>query len=232
MQSTIDSSNQLSQTLSVSWLEKLKPEFELEYMQKLKLFLAEEIKKYKIYPDHTNTFNAFKLCPLDQIKVVILGQDPYHGPGQAHGLCFSVQAGIQAPPSLQNIFKELNRDFGYPIAPTGDLSKWAQQGVFLLNTVLSVRAGEANSHAGQGWEQFTDQVIRIINSETTNTVFMLWGNPAKRKKEMIDANKHLILEAVHPSPLSAHRGFIGCGHFSKANQYLASKGLSPIDWKL
>lgn len=231
MQST-NASNNLAEILSESWFHELKEEFDLEYMQRLKSFLNEEIKHYKIYPSHTDTFNAFKFCPLDKTKVVILGQDPYHGAKQAHGLCFSVQSGIQKPPSLQNIFKELNRDLNLPIPNEGDLSSWARQGVFLLNTVLSVRDGQANSHAGQGWERFTDKVIQILNSKQEGLVFMLWGNPAKRKKEMIDQKKHLVLESVHPSPLSAHRGFIGCGHFSKANQYLESQGKSPIDWAL
>ncbi len=224
--------DKLPDLLSASWHKQLASEFEADYMMGLKKFLAIEVKNYRIYPHSNNTFNAFKNCPLDSIKVVILGQDPYHGPGQAHGLCFSVPAGIRQPPSLKNIFKEIQRDLGLAIPQHGDLTKWAQQGVFLLNTVLSVRDGQANSHAGQGWERFTDKAIQAINANCDNVVFMLWGSPARKKKELIDLNKHLVLEAVHPSPLSAHRGFLGCGHFSEANSYLIKHGKAAIDWSL
>ena len=216
--------------LSEPWYGELEAEFNQNYMLKLEAFLKEEAKQHRIYPSSENTFNAFKLCPLDQVRVVILGQDPYHSPNQAHGLCFSVQAGVKTPPSLVNIFKELNQDLGIPISKNGDLTKWAEQGVFLLNTCLSVRADEAGSHFNQGWEIFTDQVIKIINEKKKNIVFMLWGAPARRKAEMIDRSKHLVLEAPHPSPLSAHRGFLGCKHFSKANEYLKKHGFKEIDW--
>lgn len=231
MTSTIQVSK-LKETLSPSWFAELEGEFSKDYMVKLKKFLDQEVKNYIIYPPAKDTFNAFKYCPLNQIKVVILGQDPYHGPNQAHGLCFSVRQGIDEPPSLINIFKELRQDLDMPIPQSGELTKWAEQGVFLLNTSLSVRAGQAGSHFNQGWEIFTDKVIQVINSECKNVVFMLWGAPARRKAEMIDGNKHLILEAPHPSPLSAHRGFLGCGHFSQANAYLKEHGKTEIDWSL
>jgi uracil-DNA glycosylase len=224
--------NPLLDLLSASWYEKLAAEFDSNYMQGLRSFLAEEIKHYRIYPSSQNTFNAFRSCPIEKIKVVILGQDPYHGVNQAHGLCFSVPKGIAQPPSLKNILKEINLDLGLAIPKHGDLSYWAQQGVFLLNTVLSVRDGQANSHAGLGWERFTDRVIELINQHCDGVVFMLWGSPARRKKEMIDIGKHLVLEAVHPSPLSAHRGFLGCKHFSQANNYLIEQSKVPIDWAL
>ncbi len=224
--------NKLEQILGESWAHELEAEFGKAYMVQLKAFLSEEVKQHTIYPSSENTFNAFRLCPLDKLKVVILGQDPYHGPNQAHGLCFSVQQGVDKPPSLVNIFKELNQDLGMTIPKQGDLSSWAKQGVFLLNTCLSVRAHQAGSHFNQGWEIFTDKVIQVINEKKQNVVFMLWGSPARRKAEMIDSSKHLILEAPHPSPLSAHRGFLGCKHFSKANEYLKAHGLQEIDWSL
>lgn len=224
--------NTIQETFSPSWFGQLESEFSQEYMIKLKNFLDEEIKIYTIYPAANDTFNAFKFCPLDQVKVVILGQDPYHGPNQAHGLCFSVRQGVDVPPSLVNIFKELKQDLNLPIPKSGDLSKWAGQGVFLLNTCLSVRAHQAGSHFNQGWEIFTDKVISVINSKCSGVVFMLWGSPARRKAEMIDRSKHLVLEAPHPSPLSAHRGFLGCRHFSQANEYLRERGKTEIDWSL
>lgn len=224
--------NKITEILPASWLEAIGEEFDKDYMVKLREFLAKEISIYRIYPPSQDTFNAFKFCPLDKVEVVILGQDPYHGEGQAHGLCFSVQPGVDRPPSLINIFKELKADLGIPISQSGDLSKWAKQGVFLLNTSLSVRAGQAGSHFNQGWEKFTDKVIEVINEKCDGVVFMLWGSPARAKKSMIDTNKHLVLEAPHPSPLSAHRGFLGCKHFSQANAYLESKGKKPIDWSL
>lgn len=224
--------NKLIESISAPWFETVGSEFEKDYMQELKKFLALEIKKYRIYPPSKDTFNAFKFCPLNQLKVVILGQDPYHGPGQAHGLCFSVQEGIDRPPSLINIFKELHQDLGIPVSKKGDLSKWAKQGVFLLNTVLSVREHQAGSHFNQGWEKFTDKVIEIINKDCEYVVYMLWGSPARAKKYMITNRNHLVLEAPHPSPLSAHRGFFGSKHFSQANEYLEAKSLAPIDWSL
>lgn len=222
----------LEEKLSGAWAENLEAEFTKPYMQSLKTFLDKEIKSYTIYPPAQDTFNAFSYAPLDQVKVVILGQDPYHGPGQAHGLCFSVQDGVNKPPSLLNIFKELKADLDIDIAQSGNLSQWAKQGVFLLNTSLSVRAGQAGSHFNQGWEIFTDKVIEVINQEKENLVFMLWGAPARKKASMIDSSKHLILEAPHPSPLSAHRGFLGCKHFSQTNEYLKSKGLDEINWNI
>ncbi|MDD9898730.1 MAG: uracil-DNA glycosylase [Candidatus Melainabacteria bacterium] len=229
MTTTIDT---VAEKLSSDWAAELKTEFKQDYMRSLKSFLDQEVSDHIIYPPADDTFNAFKYCPLSQVKVVILGQDPYHGPGQAHGLCFSVREGIAKPPSLVNIFKELNGDLGLEIPNHGDLSAWAKQGVFLLNTSLSVRAHQAGSHFGQGWETFTDKVIETINKKSENVVFMLWGAPARKKALMIDKGKHLVLEAPHPSPLSAHRGFLGCKHFSQANEYLESKGKQAIDWVL
>jgi uracil-DNA glycosylase len=219
--------------LHPSWLAHLAPEFELPYMKYLKQFLLEQKQAGKIiYPESKNIFNAFNSTPLDQVKVVILGQDPYHGPQQAHGLCFSVQPGIPTPPSLQNIYKEIYRDMQFPIPKHGFLQSWANQGVFLLNATLTVEQARAGSHQGQGWEQFTDRAIQVINQECNQVVFLLWGSYAQKKGQFIDGRKHLILRAPHPSPLSAHRGFIGCGHFSKANEYLEQQGQSPIDWRL
>lgn len=217
--------------LSHAWLSALEEEFQKDYMLKLEAFLEKEAKEHQIFPPFTDTFNAFSLCPLDKLKVVILGQDPYHGPGQAHGLCFSVQTGIKPPPSLVNIFKELEADIdGFLRPSSGDLSSWAKQGVFLLNTCLSVRAHQAGSHFNQGWEVFTDKVIQIINEKKDNVVFLLWGAAARKKASMIDTSKHLVLEAPHPSPLSAHRGFLGCKHFSKANEYLEKNNYEKINW--
>lgn len=219
--------------LGSAWFDVLKQEFTKDYMLKLHNFLAEERKTQTIYPSSEGTFNAFKLCPLDQIKIVILGQDPYHGPDQAHGLCFSVQQGIKPPPSLVNIFKELEASVeGFTRPKHGDLSAWAKQGVFLLNTCLSVRAGEPGSHFNQGWEIFTDKVIETINDKCSGVVFMLWGAPARRKASVIDHSKHLVLEAPHPSPLSAHRGFLGCEHFDQANKYLERQSKTIINWQI
>jgi uracil-DNA glycosylase len=215
------------------WLAHLAPEFDLPYMQRLKQFLLLQKQAGKvIYPESKNIFNAFNSTPLDQVKVVILGQDPYHGPNQAHGLCFSVQPGIQTPPSLQNMYKEIHRDLGLPIPNHGFLQSWATQGVFLLNATLTVEQAKAGAHQGQGWEQFTDRAIQIVNEQRAGVVFLLWGSYAQKKGQFIDARKHLILRAPHPSPLSAYRGFIGCGHFSKVNEYLAGQGQTPIDWRL
>jgi uracil-DNA glycosylase len=219
--------------LHPSWLMHLAPEFELTYMTHLKQFLLEQKQAGKIiYPESKNIFNAFNSTPLPEVKVVVLGQDPYHGPHQAHGLCFSVQPGIPTPPSLQNIYKEIHRDLNLPIPKHGFLQNWANQGVFLLNATLTVEQARAGSHQGQGWEQFTDRAIQIVNQEREHVVFLLWGSYAQKKGQFIDGRKHLILRAPHPSPLSAHRGFLGCGHFSKANQYLEDHGQTPIDWRL
>ena len=218
--------------LEKSWLKELGLEFELSYMQELKLFLQSEKKKgKKIFPKGEDMFKALNLTPLDKVKVVILGQDPYHGPGQAHGLCFSVPEGVRIPPSLQNIFKELQSDLGLSIPSSGCLESWAEQGVLLLNSILSVEKGLANSHSSKGWELFTDSVISMVN-EKKSIVFMLWGGYAAQKGKSIDSTRHLVLKSVHPSPLSAHRGFFGNRHFSKCNQFLESKGISPIDWKV
>ena len=214
------------------WLEHLELEFDKDYMSKLRSFLQLEKSKHVIYPPFKDTFRAFNETPFDQVKVVILGQDPYHGPGQAHGLCFSVPEGIKAPPSLVNIFKEIKDSLAIDVPSHGCLDSWAKQGVFLLNSSLSVRAHQAASHAGQGWEQFTDKVIEILNEKRENLVFMLWGSYARSKGKTIDKERHLVLEAPHPSPLSAHRGFLGCGHFKKTNEFLEKKGINVIDWKL
>lgn len=219
--------------LEKSWKEALLSEFEKDYMKNLKSFLANEIKKKKvIFPRGSQFFEAFNQTPLNHVKVVILGQDPYHGYGQAHGLCFSVRPGVSTPPSLVNIYKELESDVGFSSPRHGYLLDWAKQGVLLLNATLSVEANRAGSHQGQGWEMFTDQAIAILNEERQHLVFMLWGSYAQKKGQFIDRHKHLVLTAPHPSPLSVHRGFLGCRHFSQANTYLEKKGLSPIDWSL
>ena len=219
--------------LEPSWLAQLATEFEQPYMQALKQFLKHEKASGKtIYPPSQCIFNAFNSTPFDQVKVVILGQDPYHGPGQAHGLCFSVQSGVAPPPSLVNIFKELQSDLGIVTPKSGNLQSWAEQGVLLLNATLTVVAGNAGSHQGQGWEHFTDQAIEALNREREGLVFMLWGAYAQKKGALIDTQKHCVLKSPHPSPLSAHRGFLGNGHFSKANQWLELKGLRAIDWSL
>jgi len=219
--------------LEASWLQHLAPEFERDYMRHLGGFLREEKKAGKrIFPAGADIFNAFKHTPLTTVKVVILGQDPYHGEGQAHGLCFSVRPGVAVPPSLQNIFKEIHSELGLPIPQHGHLTSWAQQGVLLLNSVLSVECSRAASHRGRGWETFTDTVIDLVNREREGVVFMLWGSYAQRKGAVIDGQRHCVLKAPHPSPLSAHRGFFGCGHFRAANEYLQSRGATPIDWRL
>ncbi|MAG68124.1 MULTISPECIES: uracil-DNA glycosylase [Pseudomonas] len=219
--------------LDDSWLSELQGEFEQPYMQQLRHFLQQEKAAGKtIFPPGPLVFNALNSTPLDQVRVVIIGQDPYHGPGQAHGLSFSVPPGVRTPPSLQNIFKEINRDLGLPIPPHGCLQSWAEQGVLLLNAVLTVEQAQAGSHAKRGWERFTSKVIDVINARREHCVFLLWGSYAQRKGEQIDRQRHCVLTSVHPSPLSAHRGFIGNGHFSAANKYLVEHGLSPIDWRL
>lgn len=216
-----------------SWKAVLKDEFTKPYFQQIPLHLKTEKSQGKIiYPPGSLIFNAFNTTAFDKVKVVILGQDPYHGAKQAHGLCFSVQYGVPPPPSLLNIFKELQDDIGVPIPNHGNLTHWAQQGVFLLNASLTVRAGEPMSHAKIGWAAFTDTVIKTISAKKSNVVFLLWGKFAQEKKVLIDETKHHILRSVHPSPLSAYGGFFGCKHFSKTNEYLVSKGIDPVDWSL
>ena len=218
--------------IEVSWANILQEEFEAPYFQELKQFLKEEKNKYTIYPPGNLIFNAFNNTPFNRVKVVILGQDPYHGPGQAHGLCFSVPDGIAHPPSLQNIFKEIQSDIGIPVSSKSDLTAWARQGVLLINAILTVRANEPASHQNKGWEKFTDAVIRNLSDKRKNLIFLLWGNYAQAKEALIDSNRHYILKAAHPSPLSANRGFFGCRHFSNANEVLAELGLNGIDWSL
>ncbi|MDP2655255.1 MAG: uracil-DNA glycosylase [bacterium] len=215
-----------------SWAEKLKGEFEKEYFAELTKFVKKEYKDGTVYPAPKNIFRAFDLCPFDKVKVVILGQDPYHGAGQANGLAFAVEDSQAVPPSLQNIYKEIANDCGHLVSTkrSGDLTRWAEQGVLLLNATLTVRAHNAGSHQGKGWELFTDAVIRALSEKRVGLVFMLWGNYAKQKGTHIDRAKHLVLEAPHPSPFSAFSGFFGCKHFSKANEYLVKNGQTPIDW--
>lgn len=214
------------------WLEPLSSEFRKGYYSQLYNFVKDEYSKTVVYPPAEDIFNAFHFTPLKDVKVLLLGQDPYHNEHQAHGLSFSVQPGQDIPPSLVNIYKELHDDLGCYIPNNGYLKKWADQGVLLLNTVLTVRAHQANSHQGHGWEQFTDAVIQAVNAQDRPIVYMLWGAPARRKKAMLTNPKHLILEAPHPSPLSAYRGFFGCKHFSKAKEFLKSSGVEPIDWQI
>lgn len=215
-----------------SWQNELNDEFEKEYYQQLREFLKQEYQQQTIYPDMYQIYSALELTPFEAVKVVILGQDPYHGPHQAHGLSFSVQPGVKIPPSLVNIYKELQSDLGYPPVQHGFLESWAKQGVLLLNTVLTVRNGQAYSHRGQGWEQLTDAIIQKLNERAQPVVFILWGKPAQEKIKMIDTSRHVIIQAPHPSPLSAHRGFFGSKPFSKANQALERLGETPIDWQL
>ena len=217
--------------LETSWKSRLIGEFQKSYMQNLKLFLTEEKNKNKtIYPKGSEYFSALDLTPFEQVKVVILGQDPYHGPRQAHGLCFSVLPKVRIPPSLENIYKELNQDLRVPMAQHGFLKAWAEQGVLLLNNTLTVSAGKAGSHKGKGWEEFTDKIIQLLNEEREHLVFLLWGRFAGEKGSIVDTNKHCVLKSPHPSPFSADRGFFGCRHFSKANDYLKSKDIKEIDW--
>ena len=214
------------------WLEPLKPEFSKEYYKNLFYTLKNEYSNNIIYPDSNDIFNAFHLTPLSKVKVVIIGQDPYHEPGEAHGLSFSVKPGIDIPPSLANIYKELHDEMGTYIPNNGYLEKWAKEGVLLLNTILTVRAHSAMSHCKIGWQEFTDAAIRAVNEQDRPIVYLLWGKPAREKAKMLNNPKHLVLETVHPSPLSAYRGFFGCGHFKKANEFLIENGETPIDWQI
>lgn len=214
------------------WLEALQGEFKKDYYKKLFQTVNEEYRTRQIFPPAEDVFNAFHLTPLKEVKVVIFGQDPYHGDNQAHGLCFSVKPGVEIPPSLVNIYKELQDDLGCKIPNHGYLTKWAKQGVLMLNTVLTVRAHQANSHRGIGWEEFTDAAIRVLNAQDRPIVFILWGRPAQMKKSMLTNPKHLILEAPHPSPLSSYRGFFGSKPFSKTNEFLVANGATPIDWEI
>lgn len=219
--------------LEESWKAVLLEEFSQPYMHDLRAFLAQEKAQGKVlFPPGGEIFNAFALTPFSQVRVVILGQDPYHGPGQAHGLCFSVKPGVRPPPSLLNIYKEMEADLGLKPPGHGCLEDWAKRGVLLLNSVLTVRQGEAGSHAGKGWERFTDRVIHLLNEQRDGLVFLLWGAYAQRKGAFIDTARHLVLKAAHPSPLSAHNGFLGCRHFSKANAWLTAQGQPPLDWTL
>lgn len=216
--------------IDLSWKQRLGPEFEKDYFKSLTTFVKTEYHNHLVFPPGKLIFNAFNLCSFDDLKVVILGQDPYHGPEQAHGLCFSVNDGVKFPPSLRNIFKEIEQDLKLPVPTSGNLERWASQGVLMLNATLTVRSGEAGSHQKKGWERFTDEVIRIIAEQKENVVFILWGAYAQKKGEMIDDSKHLVLKSVHPSPLSASRGFFGNHQFSKTNTYLKLKGLEVIKW--
>ena len=218
-------------SIEPGWKSILNDEFERDYFIRLTNFIRKEYRSTTVYPPGSLIFNAFNLCPFSSVKAVIIGQDPYHGPGQAHGLCFSVQEGVGFPPSLVNIFKEIEMDLGIPRPSDGNLKRWASQGVLLLNATLTVRSSQAGSHQKKGWEEFTDSVIRILNKEKHNLVFFLWGAYAQKKGESIDRAKHLVLESVHPSPLSAFRGFFGNKHFSKCNEYLNKNGVSPINWE-
>ena len=213
-----------------SWRQVLQPEFDKPYFELLTDFVRQAYRTRQCFPPAGQIFRAFDLCPFDKVRVVIIGQDPYHDVNQAHGLCFSVQDGVKVPPSLENIYKELHRDLGKPIPISGNLTHWAEQGVLLLNAALTVEAHKAGSHQGKGWEELTDAAIQALNKQRDNIVFMLWGSYAQRKGQLIDRKRHLVLTAVHPSPLSAYRGFIGCGHFSQANNYLLQHGQTPIKW--
>ena len=219
--------------LHESWLSRLDDQFELAYMQKLRDFLlTRKAHQAVIYPPGTHIFNAMNSTPFEQVRVVILGQDPYHGPGQAHGLCFSVLPGVRVPPSLANIYREIEADLGFSPPHHGYLQSWAEQSVLLLNAVLTVERGQAGSHQGKGWERFTDRIVQLLNDEREGLVFMLWGGYAMKKGAVIDRRKHLVLKAPHPSPLSAHRGFLGCRHFSTTNEYLQQHQQQPIDWSV
>jgi uracil-DNA glycosylase len=223
---------QVNPQIEESWKENLSAEFNSSYFMELKEFLTEEKAKYPVYPPGPLIFNAFQLTPFHQVRVVLLGQDPYHGPGQAHGLCFSVPQGIVPPPSLVNIFKEIQKDLGIPVPSHGNLEKWARQGVLLLNATLTVRANQAGSHQRKGWETFTNAVISRLSERRVGLIFLLWGRFAQEKDAFIDTNRHYILKAAHPSPLSAFNGFFGCRHFSKTNEILKKHGLEEIDWRI
>ena len=222
----------INPSIDESWKMVLSEEFKKDYFKSLKEFLTKERKKYIIYPPAPKIFACFNYTPFDKVKVVIIGQDPYHGPGQANGLCFSVSPGIQQPPSLQNIFKELHNDLGIPIPRSGNLEPWAKQGILLLNATLTVRANQAGSHQKQGWENFTDAVIQVLSEKKKDLVFLLWGKFAQSKEILIDSSKHHILKAPHPSPFSVHSGFFGCKHFSKTNELLKQEGAKEINWKI
>ena len=225
-------SEQRTIQLEASWLAHLESEFYKPYMKDLRTFLVTEKQSGAVYPPGSEIFNAFSCTPFDAVRVVVLGQDPYHNHGQAHGLCFSVRRGVEPPPSLRNIYKELSEDVGFVPPAHGELTHWAKQGVLLLNTVLTVRAHQANSHRDRGWEIFTDRVINLLNERKEGLVFVLWGSAAGRKSSMVDEGKHMVLRSPHPSPLSAYRGFFGSRHFSRINQHLVHRGGSPIDWQL
>ncbi len=216
--------------IASSWKARLSDEFQKPYFEQLTAFVRQEYAAHTVYPPGREIFRAFDACDFDAVKVVIIGQDPYHGPGQANGLCFSVRDGVPFPPSLRNIFKEIAQDLGKPLPTSGDLERWSRQGVLLLNATLTVRASSAGSHQNKGWETFTDEVIRKLSAEKSGVVYLLWGSYAQKKGEIIDRNKNLVLMAPHPSPFSADRGFFGCKHFSKANAYLKSRGVEEIDW--
>lgn len=220
----------MSSHLNNSWDEKLESEFSKDYFVDIRKFLRKEYGEYRVYPPMKEILSAFEYTPYEKVRAVILGQDPYHGYGQANGLCFSVRKGVKCPPSLVNIYKALEYDLGIPVSDCGDLTGWAKEGVLLLNTVLTVREGCPQSHSKIGWERFTDAVIRMISDSSYPTVFMLWGNPAKAKEKLIDTQKHLVLKSVHPSPLSFYNGFLECRHFSKANEFLKAHGRGEIDW--
>ncbi len=223
--------NQREIHLDPSWKSRLKEEFEQDYMQQLRAFLqARKQAGAVVYPPGSQIFSALDSTPFEQVRVVILGQDPYHGPGQAHGLCFSVREGVPTPPSLQNIYKEIEQDLGLPVPAHGNLEHWAKQGVLLLNAVLTVERGQAGAHQGKGWERFTDKIVNLLSAEREGLVFLLWGSYAIKKGASIDRKRHLVLTAPHPSPLSAYRGFFGCQHFSKANRYLQEQGAPAINW--
>lgn len=224
--------SEVQPVIEANWLDVLQPEFSAPYFQELKSFLLEEKKKHPVYPPGSRIFAAFNNTPFDDVKVIILGQDPYHGPGQANGLCFSVNKGVPKPPSLLNIFKELQDDYGLSVPENGDLEPWARQGVLLLNATLTVRARNAGSHQNKGWEDFTNAAIRALSEKREGLVFLLWGSYAQAKASMIDTTRHHILKAPHPSPLSASRGFFGCRHFSKTNKLLQEQGKDPVDWSV
>jgi uracil-DNA glycosylase len=220
-------------SIEPGWKEVLKSQFQMPYFERIVFFLKQErLKRNQIFPPGPEIFNAFNKTPFDKVKAVILGQDPYHGPGQAHGLCFSVPDGVKPPPSLVNIFRELHSDLGIPVPGSGNLEKWAACGVLLLNAILTVRASEPASHSGIGWEDFTDEVIRTISNQKSHVVFLLWGRFAQEKQGLVDETRHHVLKAAHPSPFSADRGFFGCRHFSRTNELLVKNGLDPVDWRL